>query len=92
MTTDKIEPVACDHEWFDSSTSANYDGQCVKCGAFCSRSKPVDSEPRLVSYDPDMQTCTLNFEGEEYYFDRVGSTKLFLDAVDDALAKLEGSE
>ena len=33
------------------------------------------SEPRLVSYDLDMQTCTLNFDGEEYYFDRVGSTR-----------------
>lgn len=32
-------------------------------------------EPRLVSFALDMSTCTLNYEGEEYYYDLVGSTK-----------------
>ena len=32
------------------------------------------STPRLVSYAPDGSTCTLNFDGEEYYYDCVGTT------------------
>lgn len=27
-------------------------------------------ECRLVSYAPDMSTCTLNFNGQEYYFNK----------------------
>ncbi len=31
-------------------------------------------DPRLVSYGLEMETCTLNFNGEEYYFDLRDST------------------
>ena len=31
-------------------------------------------EPRLVSYGLEMETCTLNFNGGEYYFDLRDST------------------
>lgn len=33
------------------------------------------TSPRLVSYAPDGSTCTLNIDGDEHYYDRVGSTK-----------------
>lgn len=41
---------------------------------FSRRPKEIAGEPRLVSYAPDGATCTLNFDGEEYYYDRVGTT------------------
>lgn len=38
-------------------------------------------EPRLVSYCPEMRTCTLNFEGNEYYYDLVGRRNVMADGM-----------
>ena len=41
---------------------------------FSRRPNEISGEPRLVSYAPDGATCTLNFDGEEHYYDRTGTT------------------
>ena len=38
------------------------------------RPKEIAGEPRLVSYAPNGETCTLNFGGEEHYYNRTGTT------------------
>jgi hypothetical protein len=41
---------------------------------FSRQPKEIAGEPRLVSYAPDGSTCTLNFDGDEHYYDRTGTT------------------
>lgn len=35
---------------------------------FSKKPKDVPNEPRLVSFALDLSTCTLNFDGVEYYY------------------------
>ena len=41
---------------------------------FSRRPKEIAGEPRLVICAPDDVNCTLNFNGEEYCYDRTGTT------------------
>lgn len=41
--------------------------------ALMPRKPAQEDDPRLVSYGVNLETCTLNYKGEEYYFDRVAN-------------------
>jgi len=76
--SDKIVGYCCfisgETRSVESQEQAYADAKAVinACRSAMLAAKPEN--PRLVSYSDDMTTCTLNYRGEEYYFDLKSST------------------
>ena len=50
-------------------------------GCMIQEFKPsAQDEPRLVSYGLNLETCTLNYQGKEYYFERTSTTAQKVDS------------